>query len=289
MSRLGLRAGDLSLELDAAVGGSIARYDLHRGSAVEPLMRPAAEGYTDAVQGACFPLVPYSNRVRDGVFSFSAREVRLTPNMPPQRHPLHGFGWRGAWTVEAQTDTSATLAFVWPGGEWPWSFEARQTLTLDEAGLAIALTVENTSAEPMPAGLGLHPFFPCPPGTVLDADVGEVFTVDDALFPNGREPATGRYDLRERVISGAGLDNGYGGWNGVATIRWPSGLGLRITSPERWFQVYAPTDQPVLAAEPVTHANGALNAPPDEQAALGLRVLAPGETLTLNARFDPLM
>jgi aldose 1-epimerase len=285
---LHLRAGELSLTLAPEIGGSIARYDLLRAGQATPLMRPAPEGFTEAVQGACFPLVPYSNRIRDGVFTFGDREVRLRPNMPPQPHPLHGFGWRGPWRVVAQADASATLAFDWPGGEWPWAFSARQTVTLDDAGLAITLTVENGSDETMPAGLGLHPFYPCPPGTVLDTVVTEVFPVDAELYPTGREPAVSRYDLRNRMISGAGLDNGYGGWSGQAKIRWPNGLGLAIRSDERWFQVYAPTDQPVLAAEPVTHANGALNAPEAEQAALGLRFLAPGETFELTARFDPL-
>lgn len=285
---LTLRAGDLSLVLAPTVGGSVARYDVVRDGRREPLMRPAPEAFADAVEGACFPLVPYSNRVRDGRFSFRGREVRIAPNMAPQRHPLHGVGWRAPWRVEENADTSATLAFSWPGGEWPWAFEARQRFTLNEQGLEIALSVRNTSAEPMPAGLGLHPFYPCPPGTVLDADVADVFTVDADLFPDGRRPAAGRYALVDRVISQAGLDNGYGGWGGEAVIRWPNGLGLRVSSPARWFQVYAPTDQPVLAAEPVTHANGALNAPEAEQAALGLRVLEPGETFTLTARFDPL-
>lgn len=283
-----LRAGRLSLALAPEIGGAIARYDLEEAGERVPLMRPAPEGFTDVLEAACFPLVPYCNRVRDGRFTFRGLDVRLTPNMRPQRHPLHGVGWRGAWTVEAQSDASATLTFVWPGGDWPWPFRATQTFTLDDVGLAVSLSVQNTGAEPMPAGLGLHPYYPCPPGTVLDAAVEEAFTVDAELFPDGRTPATGRYDLNDRSISGAGLDNGYGGWGGEATIRRPDGRGLRLTAAERWFQVYAPADQPILAAEPVTHANGALNAPEAEQAALGLRMLAPGEAAALNARFDPL-
>ena len=285
---LELRAGALSLRLAPAIGGAIARYDLLERDERVPLLRPAPEGFADVLEAACFPLVPYSNRVRDGVFAFRGREVRLTPNLPPQRHPLHGVAWRRPWSVVTRGEADAKLAFDWTGGEWPWPFRAEQAFALDDSGLAVRLTLTNTGGEDMPAGLGLHPYYPCPPGTLLDAAVEEVFTVDEALFPDGREPAVRRYDLRGREISGAGLDNGYGGWSGEATIRWPSGLGLRLSSAERWFQVYAPVDQPILAAEPVSHANGALNAPEAEQAALGLRVLGPGETMSLMARFDPL-
>ena len=282
--RLTLLHGAFELVLAPEVGGSVARY-AHEG---RPLFRPTPDGYADVLRAACFPLVPYSNRIRDGVFRFGGRDVRIERNNLPQRHPLHGHGWRGAWTVEHAREAEAVLAFAWPGGDWPWPFRAEQRFQLDGAGLEVALTVENRGDSPMPAGLGFHPYFPCPPGTVLDTQVDEVWTVDGDLFPDGRAPAAGRYALRERVIHHADLDNGYGGWSGDATIRWPDGQAVRITSPERFFQVYAPTTEDVLCAEPVSHANGALNAPEAEQAALGLRVLAPGERLTLNARFDPL-
>lgn len=286
MTLVRLRAGALELALAPDVGGSVAAFS--QGG--RRLMRPAPDGYTDVLQAACFPLVPYSNRVRDGVFSFRGREVRLPPNLPPQRHPLHGVGWRASWTVTSAEPSRAVLALEWPGGVWPWPFQAEQAFALDDAGLSVALRVENTGRQAMPAGLGLHPYFPCPPGTVLHAPVTEVWPVDADLFPTGREPADGRYSLDQRAISGVGLDNGYGGWSGEALIRWPDGGGLRITAepPARWFQVYAPEGEPVLCAEPVTHANGALNAPEAEARALGLAVLEPGEHLMLRARFDPL-
>ena len=57
----------------------------------------------------------------------------------------------------------------------------------------------------------------------FDDDRGrERFAADDAA---------GRYDLRERRIDGAGLDNGYEGWGGRAELRRPE-LTVRISSPE---------------------------------------------------------
>lgn len=279
-----LRDGGLALRLSPAVGGSVAAYSLDG----RPLLRGTTAGYADVLQAACFPLVPYANRVRDGAFSFRGVDVQLERNNLPQRHPLHGVGWRGGWTVVSASEREAVLAFDWPGGDWPWAFRAEQTFRLDASGLEIGLSVENRADTPMPAGLGLHPYFPCPPGTVLDAAVDEVWMVDADLFPNGRAPAHAHYDLNQRLIHHADLDNGYGGWSGEATVRWPDGLALRLTSAARYFQVYAPTTEDVLCAEPVSHANGALNAPQTEQAGLGLAVLEPGERLDLTARFDPI-
>lgn len=281
--RIALAAGGLRVELSPAVGGSVAAF-MVRG---QPVFRPAPPDFDDVLQAACFPLVPYSNRVFDGRFEFAGRNVVLARNNPPQRHPLHGLGWRNAWAVEAASAAAARLAFDWPGGDWPWPFRAEQAFALEDGELTIALSVTNLADSPMPAGLGLHPYFPCPPGTVLDAAVEEVWTVDADLFPNGRQAPTGRYDLERREIHHADLDNGYGGWAGEATIAWPDGAGVRIRSAERYFQVYAPVTEDVLCAEPVSHANGALNANDADRPKLGLKTLEPGASLTLKSTFSP--
>ena len=54
----------------------------------------------------------------------------------------------------------------------------------------------------------------------------------------------------------------------------------------RFFQLYSPATGGLFVAEPVTHANAALNAPEAEWAGLGLRVLAPGERMALTMRID---
>jgi aldose 1-epimerase len=281
---LNLSAGDLDVALAPALGGAVTAF---RAGGL-PVFRDSPEPLTDVNETGCYPLVPFSNRVRDGRFRFRGREVVLSPNLPPQPHPLHGQGWRGAWTVAAVGDGWAELVFDYPPGEWPWAYQARQLFSLDPTGLTIRLDCRNTSGEPMPCGLGLHPWFPADARTVLDAEVGGVWTIDAEVMPVALEPATGRYDLRRRRIAGADLDNGYEGWSGRAEIAWPDrGLAMRISSLEaRRFQVYAPPEGAVVVAEPVVNANAALNQPEDRWPELGLTVLEPGEATAMTARFE---
>ena len=286
MSRLRLSAGELVVELAPDRGGSVASFRAFG----EPVFREAPADYADVLQAGSFPLVPYSNRIRDGVFRFRDREVRLAANLPPQKHPLHGQGWRSPWRVERAEAAEAELVFEHAPGEWPWAYEARQRFSLDETGLTIALSVVNTSAEAMPAGLGQHPFFPSNAETVLSARVRQVLPVDAEVMPMGVvEPAEGRYDLHERRIDGAGLDNGYEGWSGEAEVRWPDrGLAVKITADAvaRRFQVYTPPEGGVLCAEPVTHANDAFSHPEAEWERLGVKLLEPGGRLEMTARFE---
>lgn len=283
MSRLRLAAGPLSLSLAPQIGGAIARLD-HGG---RPVLRPAADDSTEVLDMGCFPLVPFVNRIRGGRFHCAGREVRLSPNMAGDPSPLHGQGWLAEWTVVEADEQSAVLAFRHEPGEWPWRYDAVQRFMLDEHGLFWLLTCRNLSDSPMPCGLGAHPYFPCNSATILDTRVTGAWTVDAQVLPVEHVPAEGRFDLRQRAICGQGLDNGFDGWGGKAELRWDEGLTCRIRSADaRFFQVFSPASGGIVVAEPVQHANAALNEPEDRWPDLGIEMLAPGDERSLSVRFE---
>jgi aldose 1-epimerase len=115
-----------------------------------------------------------------------------------------------------------------------------------------------------------------------------VWTIDDKVLPVDKLPAEGRYDLADRLICGQGLDHGFGGWSGRARIEDPGLPGaIEISSSDaHFFQVYSPAAGGLFVAEPVSHANAALNEPEERWADLGLCVLEPGETMRLAMRID---
>ena len=284
MSRVTLRSGDLTLELVPEVGGSIAIFRCGN----QELMRPATEDSSDAGAMACFPLVPFSNRIRDGRFTCDGREVRLSPNLPGDKSPLHGQGWRSKWQVEEASGAAATLSFVHDPGEWPWRYESRQRFDLDPQGLSITLACRNLSAERMPCALAFHPYFPCDGDTRLLTEVGDVWTIDADVLPVERIPATGKYEPSNGPVCGRGLDHGYEGWKGEASIDWGGNVGLRMTAAAPRFQLYAPPNGGLFVAEPVENANCALNAPQEQWAELGIVMLEEGEERSLSVRFDVL-
>jgi aldose 1-epimerase len=283
-----LRAGELELHVLPGAGGSIARFDRVADGRRQPLMRGSDSNQAGPLEAACFPLVPYCNRIRGGAFNCNGELVRLSMNMPPDPSPLHGQGWQAPWQFEEVSSSEALMRFTHLGGEWPWYYEALQRVTLDPSGFIITLSCRNLSDRSMPCGLGLHPYFPCDSETRLYTRVAEVWTVDEQVLPNGREPAAGRYDLRNRSICGQGLDNGFGGWSGMATIEWPKWpVRLRMSSPDcRFFQVYSPASGGLFVVEPVQHANAALNERQEQWQALGIELLQPGETRHMQVRFE---
>lgn len=278
-----LENGRLTLLLAPEVGGSIASFDyLGEGGRV-PILRGAEGVLTSVLDAASFPLVPFSNRVRGGRFAFRGREIVLAPNMAGDPSPLHGQGWLAAWQAERLDENKAELVFRHDAGEWPWSYEARQAITLGAAALAIRLVCRNLSAEPMPCGLGQHPYFRCTPETRLDTEVDAAWEIDQNVLPVARVPAEGRFDLRDRLVCGQDLDHGFDGWSGTARISTAGApFTVELLSPDASrFQLYSPASGGLFVAEPVTHTNAALNAPEEEWAGLGLRILAPGEEMEL--------
>jgi len=284
-----LSRGSLTLTLSPNCGGSITSFFYAPPqSAKIPLFR-VVEGEPDnPLHCSSFPLVPFVNRIRGGRFVFRGREVTLAPNLAGDPSPLHGQGWKAAWDVARQAPEEAELVYRHAAGEWPWAYEARQVVTLEADGLSVALACTNLSDAPMPCGLGHHPYFNCGPETLLDTSVECSWTIDDEVLPVERVPAEGRYDLRRRAICGQDLDHGFGGWGGVATIDDPGLPFLLRLSAEgaRFFHVYSPKSGGFFAAEPVTHANAALGAAEAGWPALGLEVLEPGGTMSLEMRLS---
>lgn len=283
-----LAAGCLQLELAPAIGGAIARFDHIAGGRRTPVLRPSPAPLHSVLEAASFPLVPFVNRIRGGGFDFRGRQVRIAPNMPGDPSPLHGQGWLAPWRVEQSSATEAELLFEHPAGEWPWAYESRQHFALDAGGLAMRITCRNGSDEPMPCGLGVHPYFNCGPGTRIETGVEHVWTVDQQVLPVARVAATSRYDIADSPVCGRDLDNGYDGWSGSAVLTdpdWP--FDIALSSPDaRFFQLYSPASGGIFVAEPVTHANDALSNPEEQWAGLGIRILEPGETMQLDARLD---
>jgi aldose 1-epimerase len=283
-----LSRGALRLELSPSIGGAISAFQWIGEDGPKPILRECNSPLKNVLDAASFPLVPYVNRIRGGTFTFRGHEIRLSPNMPADPSPLHGQGWLNPWQVENADAATATLGYRHEADEWPWDYEARQEFSLDERGLSLRMTCRNSSQDAMPCGLGFHPYFPCDPETRIDTVTACAWTIDEHVLPVERVPAEGRYDLCNRLVCGQDLDNGWGGWGGSARINDPSWpYAVEMSSPEaKFFQLYSPASGGIFVAEPVSHANAALNAPESEWPDLGMRVLEPGETMTLDMRLD---
>ena len=254
-----LCAGLYRLVLNPAFGGSVAIFDWN-GS---PLMR-AGTG-PSIFDTACFPLVPFSNRIAQGRFGFGGQEVQLAPNFPGriQPHAIHGFAWLAEWNVVEASGREAVLRHHYEAGEWPWSYVAEQRFALSGEGLRQDLSVRNFGDTPMPTGLGFHPYFPRSSST-------RYFGAHRGEWSNGPDELPRRLDWKAdavdwwggQPVSSRKVDTVYSGRSGPLRVEWPE-RDLQLTiAPCAMLShtvVYVPADQPIFCVEPVSHSTDAIN------------------------------
>lgn len=227
---------------------------------------------------ACFPLVPYANRIAHGRFSFAGREHRVPLNFGDHPHSLHGLGWHRPWQVTEADGGKAKLVHLHAGGPgWPWRYRAEQIFRLDETGLRIELAVTNEDREATPVGLGFHPYFPAGAQTRLAFHSEQVWLVDDTILPTHPAAADqlGAWSTGASIASARSVDHSYGDWDGEVLIT-EAGQTIRLTAHgARHLHLYIPPGQDFFCAEPVSHLPDALNQ------GFEMDVLEPGETLRL--------
>lgn len=285
-----LEAGDLAVEVVPACGGGIARFEC----AGRPVFRRHArrDGACSADDLACFPLVPYSNRIAHGRLPTPRGDSAIAPLPGFGPHPIHGLGWRRPWTVDHAGANEIVMTHAHRAdAHWPFDYEARQVLHLAPDALEMSIALTNRGGEPMPAGIGLHPFFPSTPGATLTATVADWWVADADVLPVRREPLPAAIDFAAgRVLAETRLDNCFGGWSRRATLAWPEmGLALDIDASETLgtLVVYTPAHHEFFCVEPASHLNNAFQLAQSGVTDAGARLLGPGATLAGTVRFAP--
>jgi aldose 1-epimerase len=288
-----MNAGDLRVTIDEATGGAIASFT----AANMELLRPVADFRLEAEHGravGAYPLIPYANRVAKGRFSFGGEDFQLGLNFAGHPHSLHGNAWMRVWQVLSATPARVHLALDHrpphdPASQWPYAYHAELVFALDAQGLTVDISVRNDDARPFPAGIGLHPYIARDPGTRLQFDADTVWRNGPDSLPVCRQSVSGHWDFNDsREVGNTAIDECYAGWGGTAVVDWPAAhrrLTIETGPPFDHLQLYTPPGHSYFGLEPVSNMPDAINRM-DEDSDDGLRVLAPGEVLSGQIRFE---
>jgi aldose 1-epimerase len=274
MATVTLSAGDDRCEVDAEAGGRLA--SLVAGGQQRLLTRETGRdgSLSDAVAWGSFLMAPWVGRLDAGRLPWQGRTYQLPIDFG--EHAIHGTVKDRPWTIERADETAVTLSCPLEA-PWPFGGEVRQVVTLAPGRLDLEAEVL-AGAQPMPAGLGWHPWFARPATGDVRVRLAATGTLDvrDDLVPTGQiQPLDTLTDLRsgpelgERV-----LDHIYAGVGAPAEVVWPDLVltvdwadpvqSVCVHSPPRGFCVEPQTEwpnAPVLAAAGV-HGTGQVTAQP---------------------------
>lgn len=282
-----LQAGAHTLTVAPALGGRLASLRTVRadGTSIDWLAPLDAGHGFDAFQwpkAGSYPLLPFSNRIRQGRFRWDGCDVEL-PAHPGQAHAMHGFGHACPWSVVEHGNDRIVmaLAHVPSGEDWPWAISARQAFHLTEDGLEAELTIRNNGETAMPVGGGFHPFLARVPGMRLQFDAMHMWPADAGGVATGRTVVGDRERfLRERNLPESDLSVYYSGWKRVATLKRPDGATLTLRAGEGLdhLVLHAPGGCDFVCLEPVSHVADAVNLSVRGWEGTGLRRLAAGDS-----------
>ena len=197
-------------------------------------VEPAALG--DAHDAACYPLLPYSNRLGYRRFRWKGEDYTTRPNCGDGPHSLHGVGWRRPWQVVSSNAVEVVLQLRHDGdADWPFAFEASQYFALTPRALGVQMVFTNRAAIAQPAGLGWHPYFPKRLRSRLRIEASDRWDTDATQLPTRKVAQPGI----DSDVAHLDFDHCFEGWQGAARIR-DEKFSLQLTSSLRYLVVYTP-------------------------------------------------
>ena len=284
------------------------------GGTVDALYAPPdPEALQGRPSGYGIPILyPWPNRVENGRIAFDGSTYQLDAPGPGE-HVLHGFVLGRPWEVAGTGASDAEGAWVrsrfrsadFPEvmRQFPFPFEISGTYRLKDGALALEVEALNAGAGDMPAGLGMHPYFPLP--LAADGDRGlctvqmpakTYWPLREDNIPTGEVlPVSDKYDLRaplplegryyDDVWSGVTLTDG---WSRCVYADPKAGMKVAMESDAtfRELVLYAPENRPVICFEPYTCTTNAANLQAQGIDA-GLIRLKPGERMRGTMRIVP--
>jgi aldose 1-epimerase len=269
--------GPIRVELMPAVGARLHRLQAFGHDLLRTPDDPA-EHSRDPFRWGAYVMAPWCNRIAAFPTDVDGDTVSVPSNFPDGT-AIHGQVYAARWDVAS----NQSLSISGGGDGWPWPYRCGLRVTIANSVLTIDQSLTNLGHSPMPAGLGLHPWFRRPLDLGIQAD---------AVLPSNLDPdasvqaVSGHWNLRRMRHVPDDIDATWlapgdpavelswpdiGVWG---TMRVRSGAGVCIV-------VASPTALDAVAIEPQTHAPHGLRRFLHGEPG-GLHLVQPGGTMRLN-------
>lgn len=252
------------------------------------LVPPFGEDETPP-SGSGIVLVPWPNRIRDGVWTHGDQTYQLAITEPARGNAIHGLlRYTEYVPVEQDRDSVTLSATIHPQMGYPFTVRTAVRYELVSDGLKVTHFLENLGGDPAPVAVGTHPFLKIggvpTEELVLRLDAASHLEVDDRLLPTGEVHVGGtEWDFREgRRVGDVQLDDAFGelgATDGTVehTLTAPDGRSVSVWADDEfaYVQVFTtesyPGESKAIAVEPMTAPADAFNS------GKGVRWLDPGE------------
>lgn len=229
MHRITLTSGPLRA-VATPDGGGLLELSIEQNGCHHHILRPASAAPATPLDRAMIVMAPWCNRIGGGGVRVGDRFYPIAPNVDGFPMPLHGTAFQNLWTVADQRDTHLEMMLDAPATD-NFSYQARISYTLSPTDLTVRLTVINTGRDPMPFGIGLHPWFATDDRTSLQFHATKQVMTDDSGLPTQIGNLVDDFGIPRELPDGR-IDHSFLGWGGCAKLRnADSVVTMRSTAP----------------------------------------------------------
>jgi aldose 1-epimerase len=244
--------------------------------------------------GKSIVLFPFPNRLRDGKYTHDGKTYQFDCNNPETGNAIHGFGSETTMKLE-KVGTYADWAYLHCTFEhdgitnplhkaYPFRFSFQISFVFKRSTLGINMSITNRENDPIPVGLGWHPYFK------TSENIGDVFlqlpksqriSIDSRMLPTGEKLPFWDFQKLEKIgdknfdtaffltdpdennsAKVALIAENFGKltyWQEMGTAKW------------NFLQVFTPPNRQSIALEPMTcnvdafnNGDGLVLLPPDQ-------------------------
>jgi aldose 1-epimerase len=269
-------------------GASIAFGRMRYSGAWVDVLRPTAEAdYSNPSKTSSFLMLPWANRIRDGVLRFEGQSWQLQTTKDDGT-ARHGDVRKRVWQVIESSDRGIRMSldsWNYPDFNFPFRLSAELSFHLEDRDFVWELTLKNADERSFPAGFGFHPYFMQPSETWLQIPCNQQYILINAMPEAAPIPVKPELDFREaRPITDAiRFDDLLTERDGTAPLRliykdWQTALEIYADSIYEHVILYS-ADDGTIAVEPQTNANDGFNLRENGIAGGGIFVLEPSESI----------
>jgi aldose 1-epimerase len=135
-------------------------------------------------------LAPWPNRLADGRYEFNGIRAQAALDEPERRNAIHGLVRWLPWTLQTRHQNQLSLRLqLHPTPGYPFSLLLELEYHVGRDGLTVTTKARNIEAEPIPFGLGFHPYLTAGPetvdGAILQLPARHTLELDDRGLPTG--------------------------------------------------------------------------------------------------------
>lgn len=191
-------------------GGGIRSY---RAGGRDVLFGYDQDAKCDAGRGQ--HLIPWPNRIRDGVYTFADKKQQLPLTEPARNNASHGLTRWANWHLVEQSGDRLVVGYqLLPQPGWDGILDLTITYELTGEGLVVTPAATNAGSAAVPFGYGAHPYLTAGEESVdelrLALPAATVLEVDDRLIPTGTAPVPSEFDFRSpRPIGATQFDHAF--------------------------------------------------------------------------------